>query len=290
MQKKRSPIWTCSKKQFKDIIKKSNSVSEALSFFGLKNIGGNYNTFWSRFTHEGLDIKSFKEKVFFIKSIKKSKIIKEQILIKNSPFSNHTVKKFIKRNNIIKYECNNIDCEVKGFTWAGKQLVLQLDHINGNRTDNRIENLRFLCPNCHSQTENFAGKKLKKESNVCANCPKPISRSSKMCIECYTHFLKENSKPKPKRTKRIPIKKQNCIKCSKLIFPRKTNMCLKCYQKSRAVDLVKNRNSRKRLSYKYSQKFMNKLVAEKRKGMSYNSIAKKYSLAKSTVYYIVKNI
>jgi hypothetical protein len=45
-------------------------------------------------------------------------------------------------------------------TWRSKRLVLQLDHINGDRRDNRIGNLRFLCPNCHSQTDTFAGKNM----------------------------------------------------------------------------------------------------------------------------------
>ena len=43
----------------------------------------------------------------------------------------------------------------------GKDIVCELHHINGNRSDNRLENLIILCPNCHSQTTNFRGKNSK---------------------------------------------------------------------------------------------------------------------------------
>lgn len=51
-------------------------------------------------------------------------------------------------------------CEECGINeWNGKILVLELDHINGNHKDNHLENLQILCPNCHSQTPTFRGRK-----------------------------------------------------------------------------------------------------------------------------------
>jgi DNA-binding CsgD family transcriptional regulator len=51
------------------------------------------------------------------------------------------------------------DCEVCGLTeWRGKPISMSLHHVNGDRHDNRLENLRLLCPNCHSQTDTFAGR------------------------------------------------------------------------------------------------------------------------------------
>ena len=62
-------------------------------------------------------------------------------------------------------------------------LTLQLDHINGDHNDNRLENLRILCPNCHTQTETF-GNKRKKPKNHCIDCGAEICDSSTRCNSC----------------------------------------------------------------------------------------------------------
>lgn len=64
------------------------------------------------------------------------------------------LKEKVIKNKLLKYKC--AECGIS--TWKNKPLVLQLDHINGNNRDNRIENLRLLCPNCHAQTETYCGK------------------------------------------------------------------------------------------------------------------------------------
>lgn len=81
-------------------------------------------------------------------------------MVEDSSYQNTTkLKERIIAANIIPYEC--AICGNKG-EWQGQKLVLQLDHINGKHFDHRKENLRFLCPNCHSQTHTFSGRNKKK--------------------------------------------------------------------------------------------------------------------------------
>ena len=65
------------------------------------------------------------------------------------------LKRIVIINGLLKYECAL--CKLSG-NWNNKPIILQIDHINGNAVDNRIENLRILCPNCHSQTDSFGGR------------------------------------------------------------------------------------------------------------------------------------
>ena len=79
---------------------------------------------------------------------------------------NSTMRKYL--NKILGNCCK--ECS-QGREWNGKQLVLQIDHMNGNKKDNRIINLRLLCPNCHSQTGNWGIKNIsdKGKNNLSTN-------------------------------------------------------------------------------------------------------------------------
>jgi len=86
----------------------------------------------------------------------------QEILIKDSWYTNTTIlKERLIKENILEKIC--VECGIRD-VWNGKLIVLQLDHINGNNRDHRIENLRILCPNCHSQTNTFCRghKRIKK--------------------------------------------------------------------------------------------------------------------------------
>lgn len=84
---------------------------------------------------------------------------KDRVFCQNSDAGPAYIRKIIKKKNILQYRC--VVCENMG-DWQGKKLVLQLYHINGIRNDHRLENLRWMCPNCHAQTETYGGANQRK--------------------------------------------------------------------------------------------------------------------------------
>ena len=70
--------------------------------------------------------------------------------------SNHYLKKMIKSYNLLDYCCS--DCGIS--KWKEEDITLELDHVDGNAANNNLDNLRLLCPNCHSQTSTFRGKSI----------------------------------------------------------------------------------------------------------------------------------
>ncbi len=83
-----------------------------------------------------------------------------------------------------------VECGNEG-EWNNKPIILELDHINGDRFDNRLKNLRILCPNCHSQTPTFRGRNGdvdKKRTNNCTDCNCKILKRSTRCSDCSKKY------------------------------------------------------------------------------------------------------
>lgn len=90
-------------------------------------------------------------------------------------------------------------CECCGITeWNGKPLVMQLHHIDGNNKNNSLNNLQMLCPNCHSQTENYCGSANEKKHNYCKDCGKEISEKATYCTKCLGKHHRKVERPSEK--------------------------------------------------------------------------------------------
>lgn len=183
----RKTISSFTKEQLQIAVDNSNSYGEVLIKLGVFNQGRNLNTLYKALKDNNVDLENFLDRRYLhLRNPKNSNKAKDysDILVVNSPYQNSSsLKKRLIKDGLIVNQC-----AICGLTneWNGKKLSLQLDHINGVHNDNRIENLRLLCPNCHSQTDNFSGKSLLGTGLKCSICNKQISFRNKsgVCRSC----------------------------------------------------------------------------------------------------------
>ena len=149
-----SKVYQVSDEQFIQIVQNSNSYSDCLRALGLGTRGGSSTDILKRRIAElNCSTEHFGKKGQSVTA----KYSLDEILIENSPYMSITRLKIrLINEGKMEYKCQNC-----GITeWLGKPITLQLDHINGVNNDHRLINLRFLCPNCHSQTDTYAGKNI----------------------------------------------------------------------------------------------------------------------------------
>lgn len=154
----RKRSWTID--QLKTAVETATSIRQVLKKLGLREAGGNYIQVRNYIREYKLSILHFTGKAWNKgkHGTGKSRIILKDILVKDSTFQSYKLKKRLFQEGI-KYPF----CEICG--WAKHtpdgRIPLELNHKNGDRFDNRLENLRILCPNCHSLQETHRGKNIR---------------------------------------------------------------------------------------------------------------------------------
>ena len=86
----------------------------------------------------------------------------EKILVDGSSYQSFKLKNRLLKVGLLEKRCYMEGCTITD-SWNNKLINLRLDHINGKNDDNRLENLRLLCPNCDSQLETFCGRNKRKK-------------------------------------------------------------------------------------------------------------------------------
>lgn len=143
-------IWGTDEKKFTKIISSSASINDALRKLGVNTMTANYRSLKRRCKSIGIDHPTWNGERYSYKE--------ENPLVKNSISTRARVKKYILDKKLIEYKCSI--CGLLPI-WNSMELVLTLDHKNGVNNDNRIDNLRFVCPNCDRQLPTYCYKNRK---------------------------------------------------------------------------------------------------------------------------------
>lgn len=178
---KRSPIDLAPIEKLEELVKQGLSLGEVALLLGVRDKAWSRSKLASRLNRErpGMEyIKTSKYQVWGKKDI-------SHHLKRNGRIRDNTKKRLFEEGILRKF------CYICGQPpkWRGEVLTLQIDHINGNPLDHSIDNLRVLCPNCHSQTKTYAGKGSGRVK-FCKECGDRIFKYSVRCRKCDVEFRK----------------------------------------------------------------------------------------------------
>lgn len=147
----KSKIERFTRDQVQQIVNESSTKKEVAIKLGYSSDGGTVNRILTNY---------FEKNNIDVSSLKIQKIptyTKETVFCENGTIAQHSLVKWYKKEN------PNYKCSICGQQpiWNGKPLIMILDHINGKHTDDRLENLRWVCPNCNYQLETTGYKKMR---------------------------------------------------------------------------------------------------------------------------------
>ena len=151
------------KEWLEELCKDSYSYAEVLTKAGRKNGGGSQATLKKKISEFNIDISHFTGQRWQWSPnnkdlhVSREKYSLNEVFIKNSPVTQKVLRGYVERHNILEYKCENCGCDGH---WQNGLIALEIDHIDGDNTNNEISNLRYLCPNCHALTETYRGRNI----------------------------------------------------------------------------------------------------------------------------------
>ena len=181
-----------SDEELKDAVAKSYSYSNVFDLLGMRKSGPAHKLLKERILDLGLDTSHFYTK-------KKQQGVKrgldEYLVLDGPPIGSHVLKQRLVREGRLDLKCS--DCGM--VEWRGRTNIFDLDHINGNRNDNRIENLRILCVLCHRITETWGNSAVQRTpvlhevvfvdallSEKKCSCGEKKEPRAAVCLSCYS--------------------------------------------------------------------------------------------------------
>ena len=217
--------YKTTKEELEKAIKESVSIAGVCRCLNIRPVGGNYKTLYEKIKTWNIDISHFTGQGWNVGLKFRPNLPTDLNQILSGEIKYTSTNRL--KNRLIEEGIKGHVCEICGLTeWLDKPIPLELDHINGDNTDNRSENIRLICPNCHAQTPTYRRKnkvsainekryleynehkndvkieKIIKERkplniHICQHCKKEFTgKKNKFCsVECYREFTK-NKIPK----------------------------------------------------------------------------------------------
>lgn len=264
--------------KIRQYVNESISIADVCRKCGWKPTGANYTVIKRYIKELNIDTSHFTGKRSNINNIhnKHNEKPVEDYLKQDSYVKLSILKYKLIKEGLKKYECEKCGCN----KWNNEQISLELHHINGDNTDNRLENIQLLCPNCHSQTDNYCGNKniKKNKKYYCKGCGREITKTiTGFCDDCYEKIINgDNSIIQSNNINKKSINVYGyCNKCGKELHSKtKYGLCSSCCNIIRGK--VNNRPSKDELT-------------EMIKTMSMVSIGKKYNVSDNAIRKWCKN-
>ena len=141
-------------KQLREAVQSSTSMRQVLLVLNVAAYGGNYEVLKKAIKHFKLEISHFTGQAWNKGKVLPPKVSLNQYLNNEVAIQSFKLKMRLLKEGIFEHKCSN--CQ--NTEWLGKPIPIELDHINGNNKDNRLKNLRILCPNCHALTSTYRSR------------------------------------------------------------------------------------------------------------------------------------